>query len=137
MVPWKLHDFKPRKMSLDVPWKRFRKWFAKFCGYDLEAREMSIGDTIGDTIDKNKTLKTILNPYVAKSPKTRGIRMNIKSVWYAKQKYSVQFYNKVSVQLLRTRLNVLLKTIEFFSEQCSRKKLLKLFMTIIVALNSQ
>ena len=56
-------------MSLDVPWKRFRKWFAKFCGYDLEAREMSIGDTIGDTIDKKQNSENHIKSLCSKVSK--------------------------------------------------------------------
>ena len=52
-------------------------------------------------------------------PKTRGIKKIFKSVRCAKEKSSVQFYNKISVQLLPTCLDVLLKEIKFPSEQCS------------------
>ena len=51
--------------------------------------------------------------------KTRGITKNLKYVGYAKEKSSVQFYNKISIQLLPTCLDVLFKKIKFSSDQCS------------------
>ena len=47
MVVWKLHDFKPEKKSQHVPWKGFRRWFAKI----LSRRSWSwqTWNCIGDT----------------------------------------------------------------------------------------
>ena len=55
----------------------------------------------------------------------------LKSVRCAREKSSVQFYNEISVQLLSTCLDVLLKKIKF---SIFMNKLLELFMMIITAL---
>ena len=77
----------------------------RFCGEDLEASE----------------LETLLRIQIDNKSKIRGITKYLKSARYAKEKYLVLFCNIISVQLLPTCLDVLLKKIEFTSEQCSWK----------------
>ena len=63
--------------------------------------------------------------------KLRDVTKILKSVRCAREKSSVQFYNEISVQLLSTCLDVLLKKIKF---SIFMNKLLELFMMIITAL---
>ena len=63
--------------------------------------------------------------------KFRDVTKILKSVRCAREKSSVQFYNEISVQLLSTCLDVLLKKIKF---SIFMNKLLELFMMIITAL---
>ena len=63
--------------------------------------------------------------------KFRDVTKILKSVRCAREKSSVQLYNEISVQLLSTCLDVLLKKIKF---SIFMNKLLELFMMIITAL---
>ena len=78
----------------------------RFCGEDLVTSELET--ILGIQIDNKLNFENHI--------KTRGITKNLKYVRYAKEKCSVQFYNKISIQLLPTCLDVLLK---FSVEQCS------------------
>ena len=61
----------------------------------------------------------------------RDVTKILKSVRCAREKSSVRFYNEISVQLLSTCLDVLLKKIKF---SIFMNKLLELFMMVIAAL---
>ena len=90
----------------------------RFCGEVLEASELET--VLGIQIDNKLSFENHIKPLCSKnSQKLRGITKILKSVRWAKEKSSVQFYNKISVQLLPTCLEVLLKKIKFSSEQCS------------------
>ena len=86
----------------------------RFCGEDLVARKLEtvLGIQIDNKLNFENHIKCLCT-------KTRSITKNLKYVRYAKEKSSVQFYNKISIQLLHTCLDVLLKKIKFSSEQCS------------------
>ena len=61
MVLWKLHDFKPGKMSLHVPWKSFRKCdLLRFCGEALVARKLET--VLGIQIDNKLNFENHIKP---------------------------------------------------------------------------
>ena len=90
----------------------------RFCGEYLEA---SKPETVLRIQTNNKlNFENYIKYVCSKAFQEIGaLQKNFKSVRHAKEKSSVQFYNKISVQLLSFCLNVLLKKIRFFGKQCS------------------
>ena len=89
----------------------------RFCGETLEASQIEtvLKIQIDNKLNFENHFKSLCNKA---SKKTSCITNILKSIRYAKEKPSVQFYNKISVQVLPTVLNVLFK-ITFSSQQCS------------------
>ena len=84
----------------------------KCCGEYLKVNkfETILGIEIDNKLNFESDIKT------HGMSKTRGMIKNLNFLRHAKEKSSIQYNNKISFQLLPTCLDVLLKSIEFFSE---------------------
>ena len=80
----------------------------RFCGEVLETSKLET--VLGIQIDSKLNFENHIKSLCSKaSQKTGIITKNLKSVRYAKEKSSVQFYSKNSLELQPTCLDVLLK----------------------------
>ena len=70
-------------------------------------------------IDNKLNLEKYIKSVCSKASQNLRALRRIANLSFAKEKSSVQLYNKISVQLLPTSLDVLLKKIKFSSKQCS------------------
>ena len=90
----------------------------RFCGEDLVASELET--VLGIQIDNKLNFENHIKSLCNKASQKLGALQRISNMLdMQKKKSSVQFYNKISIQLLPTCLDVLLKKIRFSSEQCS------------------
>ena len=70
-------------------------------------------------IDNKLNFENHIKSLCSKASQKLGALQRFSNLLDAQKKSSVQFYNKISVQLLPTGLNVLLKKIKLSSQRCS------------------
>ena len=88
----------------------------RFCAEVLEASQTET--VLGIQIDK-LNFENHIKSLCSKASQKLGALQRFSNLLDAQKKSSVQFYNKISVQLLPTGLNVLLKKIKLSSQRCS------------------
>lgn len=108
-----MHDFKPGKMSLPVPWKIFVKGFS---WKDLEANKLET--TLQIQIDNNLNFENHVKFLCSKASKKLGALQRISNVLDTQMK-SLLFDSIIKVQLTYCPFVCLLKTIKFSNEQGS------------------
>ena len=91
----------------------------RFCGEVLEGGEFET--ILGIQIENKLNFENRIKSLCSKASQKIGALQRLTNLLNAqkKKKKSIQFYNKISVHLLPTGLDVLLKKIEFSSQQCS------------------